>query len=668
MERVYDVRELSLILLPQKGASMKRISVNIYLSYMSLFRDLIMWGQVDPYESERDLSRIRSLVETRGERTIFIDLPKCAKHFDFALSRGKLDLRKLTILGNRDGLPAFMHSTFSRVFDSNGNLWREDPDESAVQAIRQVLLLYKKVQIPCSEEKIRHEVRAFFQLDDSLRLGSSGWFGSEFQVGAHSLTDALRPHGSQLEFFEVEEYPRYLSRLAQRVCDMVVRRFDPCDPETIVGNHGPGAVADQRVGMDKYVFPTWNQQLERAFPCDLHSAANIRTYEFGLSSEGADQGRLRTLPARLIPVNKTQEKPRLIASEPTANQFIQGGLRRHIRRQIDAGILSGMISIQDQSLSRELAIQASKDPLLSTVDLSNASDRLSCWTVERVFRRSPNLLGCLAAARSQFIVDDRYTKTYAMLNKYAHQGNATVFPLQSIVYACLALAAVVWSTPGMRARSDADLQASMKEASRRVRVFGDDIVIPTIALPALSSLLELCQLKVNGDKSHYSGSFAESCGMDAFRGTDVTPVYLASVDDEVKPGDVQSAVDISNACYRAGLINLGNLVTERIPSQIRDNLAISREPGPSTNLFTYSSGIEAKRWRYNYDLQRDEYMTLISRFIPKREKRDGWESLFQWFIESPKPDTKWESGWNTRGRTKLVRRWVPKHGQFSRET
>jgi hypothetical protein len=496
-------------------------------------------------------------------------------------------------------------------------------------------------------------------LDHSLRLGSSGWWGDEYLNGDSSLYDAVKVDEPQLEIFEVEEYPRYLSRLAQRVCDQIVRRFGSFDPDTIVGNHGPGAVADQRGGMDKFVFPTWSQQLERAFPCDVHSSANVRTHEFGLSSEGADQGRLRTLPARLIPVNKTQEKPRLIASEPTANQFIQGGIRKYLRVQIDASVLNNCISIQDQSLSRDLAIIASTDPLLSTVDLSNASDRLSCWTVERVFRKAHSLLNALSASRSQFIVDDKYTKTYAWLRKYAPQGNATVFPLQSIVYSCLAIAAVVWSTPGYSTRSDAGLWASINDASKRVRVFGDDIILPTIALPALSSLLELCQLKVNGAKSHYSGSFAESCGVDAFRGTDVTPVYLASIDDEVKPGSVQSAVDISNECYRAGLLNLGNQVMERVPDQIHQYLAKTRLPGPSTNLFTYSCGIEAKRWRYNNNLHRHEYMTLESHFVSKRERRDGWESLFQWFIERPRQDANWQSGWNTRGRTKLVRRWAP---------
>jgi hypothetical protein len=645
---------------------MKRISVNIYLSYCELFKDLIAWGQVDPYESERDLTRIRTLCETRGERTIFIDLPSCAKSFDYALSRGVLDIKKLAILGNRDGLPEFMHSTFAKVFDSNGRLWREDPDPMAVQAIRQVLLLYKKVEIPCSEEATRHEVKAFFSMDRALRPISEPWFSLEFSNARGSLSDASSLDDVP-DLFGRETWPASLIRLTQRVCDQIVQRFHHFDPEAIVGNHGPGAVSDAKSGTDKYLFPTWAPALERVFPRDLHGCANTRVFDYEVWYDNMVPNLQRTRPAKLIPVNKTQEKPRLIASEPTANQFIQGGLRKFIRRQIESGVLQSSIAISDQSKSMDLAVRASMDSSISTVDLSNASDRLSCWTVERVFRKASGLLMGLAAARSQHIVDEKYTQTHALLNKYAPQGNATVFPIQSIVYCCLAYAAVIWSTPGTKVRSDANLWASILEVSNRVRVFGDDIILPTHALPALSSLLELCQLKVNGAKSHYSGIFAESCGMDAFKGTDVTPVYLASVEDEVAPGDVQSVIDISNGCYRAGLLNLGNRVMRQIPQIIFDELCMSRQPGPSTLLFTYSSGIQAKRVRYNNALQRDEYRTLVS--LPKSdfEKRDTWSSLHQYFIDGPAADflgvvPKWKAGWARRVRTKLVRRWVPMSG------
>jgi hypothetical protein len=651
---------------------MKRISVNIFLTYASLYKDLCSWGQVDPYESERDISRIMTLCETRGERSVFIDFPRLAKSIDKALSRGVLDVGKLAILGPkhpRNGLPVFMNSTFAKVFTGSGTLLRE-PDVGAVQALRQVLLLYKKVEIPCSEENIRNEVRSFFAVDRALRPPSQHWFDLDFIKLGSSLLDGFSS-GDEPTFghqFERVESPRSLSRLFERVCDQIVRRFHDFDPDSIIGNHGPGAVADSQSGMDKYVFPTWNQRLERVFPRDLHASANIRLFEYGSWHSEGSLGDLRELPAKLIPVNKTQEKPRLIASEPTANQFIQGGLRKWIRRMIDVGVLGSCISIQDQTPSRDLAVLASTDATLATVDLSAASDRLSCWTVERVFREAPALLNALAAARSQYLVDRKYTKTYTMLRKYAPQGNATVFPIQSIVYACASIASVIWSTPGLGICSDADLWRSILKASSEVRVFGDDIILPALALPALSSLLELCQLEVNGDKSHYSGSFAESCGMDAFMGADVTPAYMHSVDDEVKPGDVQSAVDVSNICYRKGLINLGNLVVSRIPQHIIDELGISRNPGPSTLLFTYSSGFHANRKRYNSDLQREEYRTLSTVPSLALKQRDSWESLLQFNVELPPKQLfgiitpKNDLGWSGRVRTKLVRRWEPTPG------
>jgi len=643
---------------------MKRISVNIYLSYCSLFKDLIVWGQVDPFESERDLSRIFSLVETRGERSIFIDFPACAKSLDYALSRGQLNTEDFAILGKtRDGIPEFMHSTFRKVFDNDGRLWREGPDVGAVQALRQVLLLYKKVQIPCSEEKIRHECKAFFSLDRTLRLGTDAWFGlGSFDPGINLADASMYDKRTPELFGDVPVFPTSLVRLAQRVCDQVARGFRDINVDAIIGNHGPGAVADSTSGVDKYVFPTWSPQLERVFPRDLHSSANTRVFDYAGAYDGEPSGMLRMLPAKLIPVAKTQEKPRLIASEPTANQFIQGGLRKFIRGRIESGMLQRCIAISDQSLSRDLAVRASLDSSIATVDLSNASDRLSMWTVERVFRQAPCLLEALAASRSQFIVDKKYTKQHAQLRKYAPQGNATVFPIQSIVYCCLALAASVWSRPGLKIGRDSDLWSSINKMTHVVRVYGDDIVLPSRALPALSSLLELCQLKVNGGKSHYSGSFAESCGMDAFMGTDVTPVYMASVDDEVKPGNVQSAIDVSNDCYKIGLLHLGNRVMEGVPEHIISLLAVSRQPGPSTLLFTYSPGIKAERRRTNRSLHREEYMTFETQFTSKRVKRDRWESLFQYFTENPSQETNWSSGYDSRGRTKLVRRWVPIRG------
>lgn len=294
---------LSLVIITTKGADMKRISVQIVATYTALFEDFILWGQTEPCEAERDISRIVTLCETRGERSIFIDFPSCAKSLDNALSRGSLNQQDFHILGLRNGLPAFMNSFWMKVFSSEGILLHE-PDIGAVKALRQVLLLFKKIQIPCTEERIRDEVSSFFTLDASLRPVSESWHSLDFS-SERCLDDevAVSDHGTA-DLFGQQFAPTSILRLAQRVADCIVRRFHDFDPDALIGNHGPGAVADLERGVDKYVFPTWNQQLERVFPRDLHAAANLRVYDYDGWLEAGNPGTLRTLPAKLIPVDR----------------------------------------------------------------------------------------------------------------------------------------------------------------------------------------------------------------------------------------------------------------------------------------------------------------------------------------------------------------------------
>lgn len=653
---------------------MKRISCStIIAAYGALFEDFLRWGYGSPAEYERDLSRLHSLIETRGDRVVTIDFPGYAKSLDKALSRGAIHSGDFPLLGStKDGVPEFLNSIFSRVFDGDGNLL-DEADHGAVKNLRQSLRLFQKVVIPCGDVYIKETVNAFFSLDAALRCPEEGWTTLDF-FPCGSLTDGIDNQQPNL-FGWGPDHSTSLCKLAQRVCDAIVQRFDSFDADSIVGRHGPGAVADSRSGNDKYVFPTWSQQLERVFPRDTHSSANPRLFEYGEWYGSVDHRTLRELPAKLIAVPKVQDKPRLIASEPTSNQFMQGGINKYLRHAVSRSVLRDSISFKDQGPSKQLAIAASFDSSIATVDLKDASDRLTCWTVQRVFRSKPRLLEALASSRSRYIVDTEGSAAYALLRKYAPQGNATVFPLQSITYAMLAISAVIWVAPGRRK----SLWSQILSAARRVRVFGDDLIVPTDALPALSSLLELCQLKVNGGKSHYMGNFAESCGCDAFRGTDVTPVFLRHVLDTITPQTIASHVAVSNNCFRDGLISLSKVVESWIPEYYLAQIPITRGQLMTTEadltdmltgrhdrlrslplaLGTFSSGTAASRYRFCKNLHREEVLSIVLDASPLTKPRNGWESLFQWFIENPEPETNWSSGWITRVRHRLRRKWVP---------
>lgn len=640
-----------------------------------------MWGYGSPSDAERDFSRLVTLIETRGERSILIDFPSYAKLLDFALSRGQLRRGLFPLLGKSDGVyPAFMRSHFERVFDSDG-LLLDEADAGAVSNLRQCLRAFQKVEIPCGEAFIKETVDAFFATDGALRPASSSWYTGSFDAFS-ALEDAIDDGSDEyLPGLIGDEVlaNKGLVRLAQRVCDTLVGWFPRLIPSAIMGNHGPGSVADAKPDSDKYLFPTWPPRLERVFERDIHASANVRNHPYHEGEYGHLDHPLRELPAKLIPVPKNQEKPRLIASEPTANQFIQGGIGRYLRGCVSQHpVLHSCIHFLDQGVSQSRALEATDGSgRIATVDLKDASDRLSCWTVERVFRRAPDLLEALASSRSMYLVDRDYGGGYTVLRKYAPQGNATVFPLQSITYAMLAIAAVVYSGPG-KILKFGDLMRACKRAAAEITVFGDDIIIPAYALPALSSLLELSQLKVNGAKSHFSGNFAESCGCDAFRMVDVTPAYVKSIEDKASPGVVASHIAVSNNFYKKGLFHTSRVIESWIPEHYARDIPVHNlqhatafndkgfvDDGPLT-LGTFSPGTAARRERYNSDLYREEVLALTIATRQKIIGRDEWQSLLQYFTERPgevfeagvSTTPKYKSGVKKKGRQRLRREWV----------
>lgn len=652
---------------------MKRISFHIAAIYEALFEDFRMWGYGNPREYERDLSRIVTLIETRGERVVTIDFPAYGKLFDFAISRGLLMPGMFPLLGKRkEIIPRFMESQFALVFDIDGTL-RADAHPGVVSNIRQVFRCFQKVVIPCGELYVKEAINAFFATDKALRSVSDGWYSGVFSDTV-ALSDALISGSSQGTLFPdigSKVCSRALVSLAQRVADVITAQFAFLDPDSIVGNHGPGAVSDSPFREDKYTFPTWNQRLSRVFPFDYHAYANTRiSAEVGAYVDDRMESQ-REAPAKLIPVPKSQDKPRLIASEPTANQFIQGGINKFLRDEIRRSSIGISLHLEDQTVSQAMALQASNDSSLATVDLKDASDRLSCWTIERIFRKRVDILAAFAASRSAYLTDN-VTQTNAMLRKYAPQGNATTFPTQSIVYAVLAIASTMYGGPGKIARSSRAFLKQLETAATKVVVFGDDIIIPTYALPFLSSLLELCQLKVNGAKSHYSGNFAESCGMDAFHIWDVTPAYVRIIGDTATPDGVASTVEVSNNFFRKGLFHTARVVESWIPPKYLRDIPVTRDSGNySLALHTFNSGTAASRFRYNSDLYRDEVLVLVLETRVKRVRRDEWSSLYQYFIEAPMAldnsgsqdlenysQVPWSSGYNKDVRQRLRRKWV----------
>jgi hypothetical protein len=381
--------------------------------------------------------------------------------------------------------------------------------------------------------------------------------------------------------------------------------------------HGPGAVAERLKQEEKSSFPNWPQKLQNTFP-----------FEFCGKTAGSDRKRPSNheVASRLICVPKTAKGPRLIAAEPTSHQWCQQLLLRFLFDQCRVHFGTHFIDFRDQNKSGDMVLKASLDRELATVDLSDASDRLTCWTVERIFRTNASLLSALHAARTRYVRDEiSDIPSFLSLRKFASQGTATTFPVMSLVMLCIALG----STLGYHERVT---WAKIMELRTKVRVFGDDIILPTYGYERLVRAMDLLQLKVNVAKSYINGHFRESCGTDGFRGFNVTPSKPRTLVAD-SPASCQAVVDTSNNLFNKGLWYASRTAEDLLPIQVRKYLRIvGRNEAGFSGLSSFTGGDEQhliQRW--NSRLHRNEVRVWSLQTKTRWSERGEFDGLLDFF-------------------------------------
>ncbi len=587
----------------------------------------------------RDQSRLTHETEANGMRTLAIDLPSLAKHFYKCLDQGQYTpsgLRLSAMTSKRIQVPAFLRNLYLQVFDSEGKL-RDEPSLDAIHVIITITRTLSKAKFQCSKKALRDEVRNFKSIEEELKTPTRNWVGDhildDYDRSATHFSDlSIRQAsgGLQLELLPCEEsyqIPGEWADILQRVADRISSSLGDFHNESPreLPKHGPGRVSNQKVGVSKYHFSEWSAKVEAVFPYDLYARTD---FGYGIDRK-RDRMRPNTSesPSKLIAVPKTMAGPRLIASEPNQHQWLQGLVANQLHQRSKNTVLSNCISIDDQSHNGRMASMASRTGSHATVDLKSASDRLSCWAVERLFRANPTLLQRIAATRTRRISNciDSTIFNQLVLKKCFTQGNALTFPVQSISYAIVAIASVLIADKARVSTS------AIEDASYQVRVFGDDIVIPTHALVILVKLLEALQLRVNYSKTFSKGKFRESCGVDAYDGVDVTPVFVKTVSLRPRHEQADSVVASVNNLFDAGMWNVSEWLRSTVRSLMLP-IVRSRDPGMAYQAFSGSSHAHLKS-RWNEDLQRKEIRTHRLVSTSDTEDQPGTYKLFDFFIE-----------------------------------
>lgn len=630
------------------------------------------WMYTKEREWKRDLTRLLTQMEARSHRCVTTDLPAMQKHLDRCLDEGFFT-RYGGFLGRpkypEDQLPKFLRQVFLRIFHPHGEILG-NPCTESVLWLRTLLSFAKKIRIDCGRSNTLEEIKRYFKLEEELRSPDLDWDCDDL-FGDDARPELLR--GLHLRDFQGEHdlFERAPNRISDIEVDHLQRCFDivssqfglpphMCGERTdtvYIPRHGPGAVAAMPAVGSKYRFDNWPAKLQALFPRDYYALPSFgqgfsSDRESSVTGSGVGFGLNHELFSRLIAVPKTQEKPRLIAAEPIEHQWMQQYLMRVLDDRMKATPLARCINLRDQSPNQRMALKGSADGSYATVDLSEASDRLTCALVERFWRCNPHFLEALHAVRTRALSykSGSYVN-HTILKKYAPMGSAITFPLQSIVFATIGLAATL-TERGLRPTI-----ANMKRISPKVRVFGDDIIVENQTLGVLTRYLHFLGLKVNTSKTFSGRNFRESCGMDAFRGVCVTPPRILEVPNGTLV-QYPSLVETSNNFHKKGFWHTARYISSLLTQN--HLVPVSRDPGYSIALFSFvGDSLNHLRRRRNEDLQREEVRVLKTSTTSREGRMGAGERVMQYFTENPNQTPGWKSGYSVSRTVKVRPGWVP---------
>lgn len=568
---------------------MKNGNLNCQESFMlalqtGLHKDLGTFHQIPPRETERDITCVRRRVQAEGPEFLTKTLPLLGKQFDQALLSGTFLTPSSFKRYKGSNLPCFMHRFFERVFSQDG-LVLESPDMACICDIRQICYLFYKYQLPYPDRLVGKAIREFIDDDNNIA----------------ELSHAM-PIQSTLYY-------------AQEVVNEIFTNFnyDHARPK-----NGPGSVANGLKPWQRFRPSRWYSCLDSLVPYDTmyyNSDRHLfdRWDEYWNCPYGSDG------MARLIAVPKDSRGPRLISSELSEFMVYQQSLRRHIVPWIESHHLSkGQVNFTDQSINGDLALKASKTGDLATLDLSKASDLLSLELVATIFEDQKALQNYLLKSRSSGTVTPLGDQTF---RKFAPMGSALCFPVQAITFYALLVGRMVANGE------------KLSVAAKKVWVYGDDIIVPTDFVPDAIECLESVGLKINTDKSCYTGKFRESCGVDAYAGVNITPIKLKKLWN-TKP-DAQTTLAWVAACnnlFARGYWKASDVIRRQI-NRVMGTFPLRTSDSPVIGYDTWSRDhvLEANKplLKWNHHLQCWSIRAKVCVNVAKPLLHDGWKRVLR---------------------------------------
>lgn len=265
--------------------------------------------------------------------------------------------------------------------------------------------------------------------------------------------------------------------------------------------HGPGADLDLKrsksTAYDKFrTKGSVTEPCSRVFDWVFGNDPDFRQ-EFAHDAHWSHASRLTSVPKNAL-------IDRFIEIQARWNTYIQLGIGGLINWRLTRKTHLDVTS----QVPNQVSARDAYDDGSATVDLRSASDmNATNFVCDLMSTADPLWTDLLLMTRCHYT---SYKGKVYRLEKISGMGNGYTFPLETMVFFCVA-----WAVCRIE-----------KCDTRSIRVFGDDIIVPRKAYGLLEESLNAFGYQVNSRKSFANGDFFESCGKDYFQGKDVRPFFV----------------------------------------------------------------------------------------------------------------------------------------------
>jgi hypothetical protein len=425
----------------------------------------------------KDRKTVESRFSTEGLSFATKALPKLSEGLFLFLETGKVNYPSFKLKGDT-GHPAFLSGLFRLAYG------RGEYQVEAVRLIYQFSVCFKKLVGPYPDSVLSKQYADFVSVDSGL--ADIDWF-------------------SDVNFPILEQARKEINSVFKDVdlMSLAVPRPGPGATNTPVAKHmryRPHVLYTQVNDVIDYV------DMFQVNPYDVvHQTKLWRNLHNNKVAEPH---------SRYKSVFKTFGKGRGICIEENEVQFFQQAFRRALYKIIDdCPITNGKINFSDQSINALLALLGSWTGQQATLDLSEASDRNARELISWMFQDTTfhDILMALSTRIIDFPVESGVKSIRSF--KFAPMGSSLCFPIMSLVNWALCRSIISFSSAHCTTKEE-------------VYVYGDDIVVPSCTVEAILTYLPRFGMKVNQNKSFYRSGFRESCGVHAFNGVNITPVYI----------------------------------------------------------------------------------------------------------------------------------------------